>query len=99
MLPESRVCTRCGTEKKTPRHEKWPRSLKVFLLMKAAERLFFFSWRPMQESWELLLTTHFQNRSGAEVIPRSSTAPDDVYDRAVKEADEWKAAGGETSFL
>jgi predicted amidophosphoribosyltransferase len=98
-LPDSRVCDRCGTAKSTPRHENWPRSLKIFLIVKYAERLLFFKWRPLQSSWELLLSGYYDaQRKAGEVVPRS-TSPDDLYQRAVNDAEEWNVSGAETTFL
>lgn len=97
--PAPRVCTKCGAVKVTPRHSEWPHSLKAFLIIRFAVRHLFPEFRSMQSSWELLLVGNYQGRQVNGQIMRHSLPPDDVYAMAVKDAEEWRLAGGKAEFL
>jgi hypothetical protein len=97
--PAPRVCTKCGTVKVTPLHGEWPHELKVFLLLKYARRMIFGDFRPMQSSWELLLIGQYEGRFVGGKLRKLGVDPDEVFELAVKEAEEWRLAGGKTDFL
>jgi hypothetical protein len=97
--PAPRVCARCGTVKVTPLHQEWPQSLKTFLLLQYAARHIFADFRPMQRSWELLLTGNYEGRWVGGRLHKSGCDPDEVFALAVKEAEEWRLAGAVTDFL
>lgn len=97
--PAPRICGNCGNVKITPLHQEWPRSLKTFLLLRYAARHLFADWRPMQSSWELLLSTNYERRFVGGKLFKQGVNPDDVFAIAVKEAEEWRLAGGKTDFL
>lgn len=101
LPPAPRVCRRCGTAKVTPLHGEWPHDVKVFLLLQyAARHLFSPNLRTIQDSWELLLTSNYEGgRFPNGRIIKQGVSPDDVFDLAVKEAEEWKLAGAATEFL
>lgn len=100
LPPEPRVCKRCGNVKVTPRHEQWPQSLKTFLLLEYAKRnLFAENLRSIQNAWELLLTSQYERRFVGGRLRKQGVDPDEIYQLAVKEAEEWKLAGAVTEFL
>jgi hypothetical protein len=97
--PAPRVCLSCNTPKITPLHGDWPKSLKTFLLLRYAARHLFADWRSMQNSWELLLTGNYERRFVDGKLHKQGCDPDSVFEIAVKEAEEWRLAGGKTEFL
>lgn len=100
LPPAPRVCTNCGAVKVTPRHEEWPRSLKTFLLLEYAKRnLFATDIRPVQNTWELLLTCQYERRFVGGRLRKQGVDPDEVFAIAVREAEEWRLAGAVTDFL
>jgi len=97
--PAPRVCTKCGKVKVTPRASEWPRELKVFLILRFAERHLFPDFRSEQDSWELLLVGNYERTTtNGRIIP-SAVPPDEVFAVAVNDAAAWKAAGAKTAFL
>lgn len=101
LPPKPRVCTKCGAVKTTPLHGAWPQSLKTFLLLRyAARNVFTPNLRPIQTSWELLLTSNYEGGRfpGGRII-KQGCSPDEVFALAVKEAEEWRLAGAVTEFL
>jgi hypothetical protein len=99
LPPAPRVCDKCGSVKVTPRHTEWSHELKVWLLLRFAERHLFVDFRTMQDSWELLLIGNYERTlTNGRIIP-CGVAPDEVFPLAVKDAAEWKAAGAKTAFL
>lgn len=99
LPPAPRVCLKCGEVKITPIHNEWPRSLKTFLLLRHVRNHLFGDWRPMQRSWELLLTGNYEGRFVDGRLYKQGCNPDEVFALAVKEAEEWRLAGGKTDFL
>ena len=100
LPPEPRVCSKCGTARITPLHGEWPQSLKTFLLLQyVARNLFSPNLRTIQDSWELLLTCQYERRFVGGRLRKQGVDPDEVYQLAVKEAEEWRLAGAVTEFL
>lgn len=97
--PAPRVCGNCGAVKVTPHHSQWPHGTKVFLLLRHVRNHIFGDWRPMQRSWELLLTGNYEGRWVDGRLYKQGCDPDEVYALAMKEAEEWGLAGGKTDFL
>lgn len=97
--PAPRACTNCGTVKVTPGHAQWSHTLKVFLILRYAARHLFYPWRSQQDSWELLLIGNYERTTHNGRIIAQGVNPDDVFALAVKDAEEWKAAGSKTDFL
>lgn len=98
--PAPRVCEKCGAVKIVPHHSDWSHETKVFLLLQHLGRNFFSTQiRPVQRSWELLLINQYEGRFVGGKLHRQGCDPDTVYALAVKEAEEWRLAGGKTDFL
>lgn len=78
----------------------WPHAQRVFLILRYAGRHLFPSWRPLQDSWELLLVGNYDGKRGANgKITRQGIIADEVYAQAVTDAEEWQASGSKTAFL
>lgn len=97
--PAPRICSHCGTAKLTPHHSDWNRALKTFLILQYAARHLFPEWRSVQDSWELLLSGHYQGKKVNGRIVRHSASPDEIYSIGVTEAEEWRTSGSPTAFL
>lgn len=95
-----RICSKCSTVKVTPRWSDWSHALRVFLILRYGERHLFPSWRPMQDSWELLLSGNYEGKRGVNgQLTRQGVTADEVYAQAVTDAEEWQASGSKTAFL
>lgn len=88
------------TVAKAPPHGTWPKALKSFLLIRYATRHLFPRFRTTQASWELLLTTNYENGRypGGRMI-QMGVNPSEVFDLAVSDAEKWKADGAKAEFL
>lgn len=72
--------------------------LRGYLIMQAAARL-FASGESRQSGWERLLTAVFKGETRGGKTYKWAINSDDCYQAAVKEADEWLAAGKPIPFL